>query len=90
MIIHCKQLCLFVVVFFLYLITPVCCRALVITIPCQLFFSSDFAGLPLRGHNKGVTDILFSVYNPLMFSVSKDATMRAWKASDYTCGAIYR
>lgn len=53
-------------------------------------FSSETEGLTLRGHNKGVTDVLFSKYNPLLFSVSKDNTMRAWKASDYLCGAIYR
>lgn len=52
--------------------------------------STDFGGLALRGHSKGVTDILFSAYNPLMFSVSKDNTMRAWRASNFSCGAIYR
>lgn len=52
--------------------------------------SADGGVVALRGHNKGVTDILFSRYNPLIFSVSKDNTMRAWKALDYRCGAIYR
>lgn len=52
--------------------------------------SADGGVVALRGHNKGVTDILFSRYNPLIFSVSKDNTMRAWKAMDYRCGAIYR
>ncbi|XP_031620240.1 uncharacterized protein LOC116338864 [Contarinia nasturtii] len=50
----------------------------------------DGGCVALRGHNKGVTDILFSKYNPLIFSVSKDNTMRAWKAIDYRCGAVYR
>ncbi|XP_055322002.1 uncharacterized protein LOC129578004 [Sitodiplosis mosellana] len=51
---------------------------------------ADGGVVALRGHNKGVTDILFSRYNPLIFSVSKDNTMRAWKAVDYRCGAVYR
>ncbi|XP_037037092.1 TAF5-like RNA polymerase II p300/CBP-associated factor-associated factor 65 kDa subunit 5L isoform X1 [Bradysia coprophila] len=44
----------------------------------------------LRGHNKGVTDLVFSKEHPLLFSASKDNTMRAWKATDYSCGAVYR
>lgn len=52
--------------------------------------SNDGGCVTLRGHNKGVTDILFSRYNPLIFTVSKDNTLRAWKATDYNCGAVYR
>lgn len=52
--------------------------------------SSDGGCVTLYGHCKGVTDVLFSKYNPLIFSVSKDNTMRAWKAIDYCCGAVYR
>lgn len=55
-----------------------------------LKYSADGGVIALRGHSKGVTDILFSRYNPLIFSVSKDTTMRAWKAMDYRCGAVYR
>lgn len=44
----------------------------------------------LRGHTKPVTDVLFSQWNPLLLSVSRDCTMKAWKANDYSCGAIYR
>lgn len=58
-----------------------------------LFFwinRSYSGGYVLRGHNNGVTDVLFSKYNPLIYSVSKDKTMRIWRASNYSCGAIYR
>lgn len=75
----------------------------VMTIPCKLYkvkivkvfakkyrFSDDFGGVTLRGHSRGVTDVVFSSHHPLLFSVSKDSTMRAWKADNYSCGAIYR
>lgn len=52
--------------------------------------STQNGGLELRGHSSAVTDVLFSHHNPLLFSVSHDLTMRAWKASDYTCAAVYR
>lgn len=52
--------------------------------------SNDANGLPLRGHSKGVTDILFSRCNPLLYSVSKDTTLRAWKAKDFSCAAVYK
>lgn len=52
--------------------------------------SSDSGGISLRGHSKGVTDVMFSKHSPLLFTVSKDRTMRAWKSSDYLCGAVYR
>ncbi|XP_059611911.1 TAF5-like RNA polymerase II p300/CBP-associated factor-associated factor 65 kDa subunit 5L [Phlebotomus argentipes] len=44
----------------------------------------------LRGHTRAVTDVVFSRWNPLVLSVSRDCTMRTWKATDYTCGGIYR
>ncbi|KFB44148.1 hypothetical protein ZHAS_00011985 [Anopheles sinensis] len=47
-------------------------------------------GVALRGHSNAVTDLLFSEQNPLLMSVSRDCTMRAWTGSDYTCRAIYR
>ncbi|XP_035894484.1 uncharacterized protein LOC118504295 [Anopheles stephensi] len=51
---------------------------------------SETGGLCLRGHGNAVTDLLFSEYSPLLVSVSRDCTMRAWMGSDYTCRAIYR
>ncbi|XP_050068483.1 uncharacterized protein LOC126556948 [Anopheles maculipalpis] len=51
---------------------------------------SETGGLSLRGHGNAVTDLLFSEYSPLLVSVSRDCTMRAWMGSDYTCRAIYR
>lgn len=56
----------------------------------ELCFSTESGCIALRGHNKGITDLIFSKEHPLLVSVSKDNTMRAWKASDYTCGAVYR
>ncbi|XP_058117641.1 uncharacterized protein LOC131290036 [Anopheles ziemanni] len=47
-------------------------------------------GVALRGHSQAVTDLLFSEQNPLLMSVSRDCTMRAWTGRDYTCRAIYR
>uniref|UniRef100_A0A182MUQ2 EML-like second beta-propeller domain-containing protein n=1 Tax=Anopheles culicifacies TaxID=139723 RepID=A0A182MUQ2_9DIPT len=52
--------------------------------------TSETGGLCLRGHGNAVTDLLFSEYSPLLVSVSRDCTMRAWTGSDYTCRAIYR
>ncbi|XP_053659127.1 uncharacterized protein LOC128708191 [Anopheles marshallii] len=51
---------------------------------------SETGGLSLRGHGNAVTDLLFSEFSPLLVSVSRDCTMRAWTGSDYTCRAIYR
>uniref|UniRef100_A0A182SNZ0 EML-like second beta-propeller domain-containing protein n=1 Tax=Anopheles maculatus TaxID=74869 RepID=A0A182SNZ0_9DIPT len=51
---------------------------------------SETGGLSLREHGNAVTDLLFSEYSPLLVSVSRDCTMRAWMGSDYTCRAIYR
>lgn len=53
-------------------------------------YSTSTGGISLRGHCKGVTDVLFSKHNPLLVSVSKDKTMRVWKATNYLCGAVYR
>ncbi|KAH8382677.1 hypothetical protein KR009_004813 [Drosophila setifemur] len=51
---------------------------------------NEFGGVQLRGHTKGVTDVRFSNHYPLMYSVSKDATMRCWRAHNFQCAAIYR
>ncbi|XP_040167954.1 uncharacterized protein LOC120902923 [Anopheles arabiensis] len=51
---------------------------------------SETGGLCLRGHGNAVTDLLFSDHSPLLVSVARDCTMRAWTGSDYTCRAIYR
>ncbi|XP_052836172.1 TAF5-like RNA polymerase II p300/CBP-associated factor-associated factor 65 kDa subunit 5L [Drosophila gunungcola] len=51
---------------------------------------NEFGGLQLRGHTRGVTDVRFSAHYPLMYSVSKDATMRCWRAHNLHCAAIYR
>ncbi|EAT45967.1 AAEL002802-PA, partial [Aedes aegypti] len=51
---------------------------------------SETGGVTLRGHSNAVTDLLFSRHSPLLMSVSRDLTMRAWHASDYTCRAVYR
>lgn len=51
---------------------------------------TETGGVTLRGHSNAVTDLLFSVHTPLLLSVSRDLTMRAWQASDYNCRAVYR
>ncbi|XP_016989174.1 TAF5-like RNA polymerase II p300/CBP-associated factor-associated factor 65 kDa subunit 5L isoform X2 [Drosophila rhopaloa] len=51
---------------------------------------NEFGGLQLRGHTRGVTDVRFSAHYPLMYSVSKDSTMRCWRAHNLHCAAIYR
>ncbi|KAH8278595.1 hypothetical protein KR018_005747 [Drosophila ironensis] len=51
---------------------------------------NEFGGLQLRGHTRGVTDVRFSAHYPLLYSVSKDATMRCWKAHSMQCAAVYR
>jgi len=56
----------------------------------MFFFSNEYGGLQLRGHTRGVTDVRFSAHYPLMYSVSKDATMRCWRAHNLHCAAIYR
>ncbi|XP_017072552.2 transcription initiation factor TFIID subunit 5 [Drosophila eugracilis] len=51
---------------------------------------NEYGGLQLRGHTRGVTDVRFSAHYPLMYSVSKDTTMRCWRAHNLHCAAIYR
>ncbi|KAH8236542.1 hypothetical protein KR026_004709 [Drosophila bipectinata] len=51
---------------------------------------NEYGGLQLRGHTRGVTDVRFSAHYPLMYSVSKDATMRCWRAHNLQCAAVYR
>ncbi|EDV54032.1 TAF5-like RNA polymerase II p300/CBP-associated factor-associated factor 65 kDa subunit 5L [Drosophila erecta] len=51
---------------------------------------NEYGGLQLRGHTRGVTGVRFSAHYPLMYSVSKDATMRCWHAHNLHCAAIYR
>ncbi|EDS31608.1 wd-repeat protein [Culex quinquefasciatus] len=51
---------------------------------------TETGGVTLRGHSNAVTDLLFSAHTPLLLSVSRDLTMRAWQASDYNCRAVYR
>lgn len=57
---------------------------------CQQNTFGDDGELVLRGHKAAVTDVLFSTFNPLLMSTSRDLTMRAWRANDYTCAAVYR
>ncbi|KAL7727543.1 hypothetical protein ACLKA6_000101 [Drosophila palustris] len=51
---------------------------------------NEFGGLQLRGHTRGVTNVRFSAHYPLLYSVSKDCTMRCWRAHNLQCAAIYR
>ncbi|KAL9892304.1 will decrease acetylation isoform 1-T2 [Glossina fuscipes fuscipes] len=49
-----------------------------------------YGGVFLRGHGSGVTDIKFSSHHPLLFSTSKDNSMRCWRADSFDCAGIYR
>uniref|UniRef100_A0A2M4BCW0 Putative transcription initiation factor tfiid n=1 Tax=Anopheles marajoara TaxID=58244 RepID=A0A2M4BCW0_9DIPT len=51
---------------------------------------TETGGVALRGHTNAVTDLLFSEHDPLLMSVSRDCTMRAWTGHDYNCRAVYR
>ncbi|KAH8311940.1 hypothetical protein KR044_008704 [Drosophila immigrans] len=51
---------------------------------------NEFGGIQLRGHTRGVTQVRFSAHYPLLYSVSKDCTMRCWRAHNLQCAAIYR
>ncbi|KNC24975.1 hypothetical protein FF38_11860 [Lucilia cuprina] len=51
---------------------------------------NSYGGLSLRGHGAGITDIQFSSHYPLLYSSSKDACMRCWRAENMNCGGIYR
>lgn len=44
----------------------------------------------MRGHGSGVTDVRFASHYPVIYSVSKDSTMRCWRAENLQCAAIYR
>lgn len=57
---------------------------------CHQNTYGDDGELILRGHSDAVTDVLFSQFNPLLMTVSRDLTMRAWRASNYSCAAVYR
>ncbi|XP_075147831.1 will decrease acetylation [Haematobia irritans] len=51
---------------------------------------NSYGGVSLRGHGAGVTDVRFSQHYPIIYSVSKDRTMRCWKSENLQCAAIYR
>ncbi|XP_034112513.1 transcription initiation factor TFIID subunit 5 [Drosophila albomicans] len=51
---------------------------------------NEFGGLQLRGHTRGVTSVRFSTHYPLLYSTSKDCTLRCWRAHNLQCAAIYR
>nr|XP_014086650.1 TAF5-like RNA polymerase II p300/CBP-associated factor-associated factor 65 kDa subunit 5L [Bactrocera oleae] len=51
---------------------------------------NEYGGIQLRGHGAGVTDVRFSTHCPLIFSTSKDATIRSWRAESFGCANIYR
>ncbi|XP_034488002.1 TAF5-like RNA polymerase II p300/CBP-associated factor-associated factor 65 kDa subunit 5L [Drosophila innubila] len=51
---------------------------------------NEYGGLQLRGHTRGVTSVRFSAHYPLLYSVSKDCTMRCWRAHNLQCASIYR
>ncbi|XP_030573412.1 transcription initiation factor TFIID subunit 5 [Drosophila novamexicana] len=51
---------------------------------------NEYGGLQMRGHTKGVTNVRFSAHYPLFYSVSKDCTLRCWRAHNLQCAAIYR
>lgn len=53
-------------------------------------FSSSNQSIVLRGHRKAVTDVKFSNLHPILLSVSRDSTLRAWHADTYTCASVYR
>ncbi|XP_063705048.1 transcription initiation factor TFIID subunit 5 [Culicoides brevitarsis] len=50
----------------------------------------DYGAFTFRGHSSGITDLLFSQFSELLITTSRDLTMRAWRATDYSCGAVYR
>ncbi|XP_058461685.1 uncharacterized protein LOC131436785 [Malaya genurostris] len=56
---------------------------------CENVFT-ETGGVTLRGHSNAITDLIFSGHGPLLMSVSRDLTMRAWHSSDYNCRAVYR
>ncbi|XP_037950897.1 TAF5-like RNA polymerase II p300/CBP-associated factor-associated factor 65 kDa subunit 5L [Teleopsis dalmanni] len=50
---------------------------------------NQYGGIQLRGHGKGVTDVRFSRHYPLIYSASKDCTVRTWRADNYSCASVY-
>lgn len=50
--------------------------------------------LVVRGHHSAVTSVLFSDHHPVLYSTSRDCTMRLWTtsgtANPIQCGSIYR
>ncbi|XP_067629185.1 TAF5-like RNA polymerase II p300/CBP-associated factor-associated factor 65 kDa subunit 5L [Eurosta solidaginis] len=51
---------------------------------------NEYGGILLRGHGAGITDVRFSAHYPLIYSASKDATIRSWRAENFGCTYIYR
>ncbi|CAO1443308.1 unnamed protein product [Diamesa serratosioi] len=56
----------------------------------KCFFSSNSQSVVLRGHRSAVTDLMFGRKHDIMLSVSRDSTLRVWKADSYTCASVYR
>ena len=48
--------------------------------------------LVVRGHHSAVTSVLYSAHHPVLYSTSRDCTMRLWttNGTTYQCGSIYR
>lgn len=44
----------------------------------------------LRGHSKAVTSVLYSVFNPVLLSTSRDCTIRLWTDVNYRCASVLR
>uniref|UniRef100_A0A336M040 CSON005522 protein n=1 Tax=Culicoides sonorensis TaxID=179676 RepID=A0A336M040_CULSO len=57
---------------------------------CQQNVFDDSGAFTFRGHSSGITDLLFSQFSQLLITTSRDLTMRAWRGTDYSCGAVYR
>ncbi|CRL03871.1 CLUMA_CG016996, isoform A [Clunio marinus] len=53
-------------------------------------FSTDSQSIVLRGHRNAVTDVMFGRKDDVLLSVSRDKTLRLWKADAYTCACVYR
>ncbi|XP_030370325.1 transcription initiation factor TFIID subunit 5 [Scaptodrosophila lebanonensis] len=51
---------------------------------------NEYGGIQLRGHTCGVTGVRFSAHYSLLYSVSKDSTLRCWRAHNLHCAGIYR
>lgn len=44
----------------------------------------------LRGHCGSVSSVKIITQPDIIFSTSEDATLRAWKTSDFSCAAVYK